>query len=240
MKKKRLDDILISQNLASDKNDAFIVVTEGRVFVDGQKAVSPSQLVPAGADIAVCKNDGYVGRGALKLEGAIKDFGLQPQGKICADIGAATGGFTEVLLKYGAKKVYAIDTAKGKLAEKIRKDERVAVMEDTNILYLNALPERVDLATIDVSFTSLRLVLPALEKFLIKGGEVVALFKPQYETLDHDMLKHGIVRDDVAREGLLLDFKRWLENTDWTLDGSIKSPIRGSKGNTEYLLYLRK
>ena len=194
MKKKRLDQILIERGVVTNKDEAFVTVTEGNIFIGGQRAVSPAQIFSADAPLRVKERSTYVSRGGLKLAAAFDHFGITVEGKICADIGAATGGFTDVMLQNGAAKVYAIDTGMGKLALKLREDPRVVVMEEVNILYLESLPEPIEFAGIDVSFTSLRLVLPALKKFLVSGGEVVALFKPQYEVADFN-LHHGIVED---------------------------------------------
>ncbi|MBI2640063.1 MAG: TlyA family RNA methyltransferase [Candidatus Sungbacteria bacterium] len=237
-KKSRLDDLLLSQGYVSDKNDAFIVVTEGRVFVNSQKAVSPAQMIGENDTVEVRRGREYVGRGAYKLEHAIVQFNIDARGKICADIGSATGGFVEVLLKHGAKKVYAIDTARGKLDLKLREDSRVIIMEETDVRDLDKLPEAVDLVTIDVSLISLRGILPAVRRIAPKA-EVIALLKPQYETRDPEVLKHGVVRDEDARKKLFDDFTDWLAANGWHVAGSIESPIRGNEGNTEYLFYLR-
>lgn len=239
MKKQRLDENLIEQELAGDKKDAFVIITEGRVFIDGQKAISPSQPVKQGAKIEVRKGREYVGRGAHKLEAALEKFGIDVSGKACVDIGAATGGFTEVLLKHGARKVYAIDTAQGKLAPKLREDPRVVVMERIDVRDIKALPEKAQIVTIDVSLISLRNILPHAGRFLGKDAEVIALFKPQYETRDPKALKHGVIKDQGAREELLRDFIGWAKGSGWDILGQIESPIRGSEGNVEYLLWLR-
>lgn len=239
MKTRRLDDILINNSSAEDKKGAFILVTEGKVLVDGQKAVSPSQLVKSNAEIIVLSQPKYVGRGAFKLEAALKAFRISPKNKICADIGSATGGFTEVLLKNGAKRVYAIDTARGKLALKLRKDPRVVVMEGKDVRDMKRLPEPVDIAAIDVSLITLREILVAAGRFLKSDGVVVALFKPQYETRNPKILKKGIVEDPLAREDLLKNFIQWTREHEWRIFGLIDSPIRGSKGNIEYLVLLR-
>lgn len=239
MKKQRLDAYLIEHTFASDKNEAFVIVTEGRVFVEGQKAVSPSQLVAPSAWIEVRLINPYVGRAAYKLEGALKAFNVEVEGLVCIDIGAATGGFTQVLLLRGAQKVYAIDTAKGKLAPKLREDPRVVVMEETDIRHVEELPELADIATIDISLISLTQILPHAKRLLKQGGIVVALFKPQYETRDPRMLVHGIVKDDMSREQLLNDFTQWLAENNWHVEGKMESPIRGSEGNLEYLFKLR-
>jgi len=238
MKKQRLDEYLIEHKFASDKNEAFVIVTEGRVFVEGQKAVSPSQFVVPSGWIEVRPINPYVGRAAYKLEGALNAFGVDPSGLVCIDIGAATGGFTQVLLLRGAEKVYAVDTAKGKLAVKLRENARVVVMEETDIRHLQGLPELVDLVTIDVSLISLTHILPHARRLMKPQGVVVALFKPQYEARDPRMLIHGIVKDNATREGLLNDFTQWLGDNGWNVENKIESPIRGLEGNVEYLFKL--
>lgn len=239
MKKQRLDDALLKKGFIKNKNDGFIIVTEGKVFVDGQKAISPAQLVAAGAGIEVKSDDAYVGRGAYKLEAALDAFGIDPKGTVCIDIGAATGGFTEVLLRRGAKKVYAIDTARGKLALKIRQDPQVVVMEETDVRDLKGLPEKADIAVIDVSLISLRDILGSARRLLKPEGVVVALFKPQYETRDAAILHHGVIRDPRDREKLLTDFIAWAEESRWRIEAKIISPIHGDKGNREFLLLLK-
>lgn len=241
MKKRRLDEILIEKGWVKDKNEAFIVVTEGRVFVEGQKAISPAQPVNTGARVELKGEKEYVGRGAYKLEAALEKFDLDVRGKICADIGAATGGFTEVLLKYGAAKVYAIDTAKGKLALKLRKDPRVIIMENTDVRDLALLPDPVACVTIDVSLIPLEHILSRLGsgRFLAEGAEIIALFKPQYQTRDPKLLRHGVVQDPEKRERLLENFLQWGEERGWEAVQQMESPIRGSEGNMEYLLHLK-
>lgn len=238
MTKCRLDQFLLGQKIVKDKKETFVLVTEGRVFVDGQKAISPSQPVKSDAKIEVRAEPLFVGRGAYKLEGALQKFKIDVKDKICVDVGAATGGFTEVLLKRGAKKVYAIDTAKGKLALKLRENPQVVVMEGTDVRGVEKLPEQAELVTIDVSLLSLRDILPHLGRFLKKGGALVALFKPQYETRDPKILRHGVVRDDSGREKLLEDFIKWSKENGWNLKDRMESPIRGAEGNIEYLLWL--
>lgn len=239
MKKKRLDVVLKERGLIAEDDDPFVVVTEGRVFVDGQKAISPAQMVSSDARLEVRGGDRYVGRGALKLEAALQEFGIDVSGKTCADIGAATGGFTEVLLRHGAARVYAIDTARGKLALKLRRDPRVVVMEQTDIRRIESLSEQADIVTIDVSLISLRQILPAAKRFLQQDGIVVALFKPQYETRDPSELRHGIVVSDEVRGALLNDFMQWAKDNEWEIKNHMESPIRGSEGNAEYLLRLK-
>lgn len=213
------------------------MVTEGRVFVNGQKAISPAQLVSADDAIEVRPEREYVGRGAYKLDAALEAFGVQVSGKVCADVGASIGGFTEVLLKRGAKKVYAIDVGRGKLDVKLRDDPRVVVMEGVNALSLPLLPEAVGIIAVDVSFTSLARLLPNIRPWLSEEGSVVALFKPQYEA-DASLLRHGIVEDEKVRQNLLSSFRDWLREEGWRERSMIVSPIRGAEGNVEYLFFL--
>lgn len=236
-KKRRLDEILIERGIVRDKSEAFITVTEGNITVLGQKAISPAQVYDSGVSLRVKEPKKYVGRGGFKLDAALSEFNIDVAGKICIDIGAATGGFTDVLLQKGAIKVYAIDAGRGKLALKLREDHRVVVMEETNFLYLDSLPEQVQCAVIDVSFTSLRLILKDIKKILANNAEVIALFKPQYEVGVYE-LKHGIVESDEVRAGSLDEFKKWAEDNGWKIMNFIQSPIPGAKGNVEYLFYL--
>lgn len=238
MKKRRLDDLLLETGKVGDKHEAFIIVTEGRVTVAGQKAVAPAQLVSPDAEVVVRDEMRYVGRGAYKLAAALDAFPVVVEGSVCADVGAATGGFTQVLLERGAARVYAIDTAEGKLALKMRREARVVVMEGMDVRHLDALPEPIDLAVIDISLLPLRDILPSARRLLGGGGSAVALFKPQYETRDPSMLRHGIIRDDATREALLNDFTAWAAGHGWRIAGEITSPIRGGEGNTEYLFHL--
>lgn len=238
-KAKRLDECLIEQEIVISNEEAFVMVTEGRVFVNGQKAVSPAQIVSADAHVEVREGAKYVGRGALKLKSALEKFGIGVQGKICADIGAATGGFTQVLLEAGAKRVYAIDTARGKLALQLRDDPAVVVMEKTDVRDVKELPELLNYATIDVSLVSLRDILPHVSRFLLPEGEVIALFKPQYETRDPKALVRGVIKDRRIREKLLRDFMEWAGENGWEIKEWMESPIRGSEGNGEYLFYLK-
>ena len=207
--------------------------------MNGQKAVSPAQMVGEDDEVEVRGGKEFVGRGAYKLEAAIEKFGVDVRGKICVDIGAATGGFTEVLLKHGAAKVYAIDVGRGKLDLKLREDPRVIVMEETNALTISRPADPIDLATVDVSFTSLRDVLAAVRTWLYPAGRVVALFKPHYELRDKSKLVHGVIRDDRVRAEILDEFRAWLEEKGWEELGFMESPIRGSEGNVEYLFYLQ-
>ncbi len=254
MPKQRLDEVLIGRGDVGDEIDAFIAVTEGRVFVNGQKAISPSQEIGEEDRIEVKPVREFVGRGAEKLNAALAAFGIDAAGKTCADVGAATGGFTEVLLKRGAKRVYAIDAGRGKLDPELRADPRVTVLEGTNVLSMKPLPERMDIITVDVSLISLRRVLPIVRGWLAEagsaapaggraspteGGRVIALFKPQYEVIDKRLLRHGVLEDEAARGRTLEKFRSWLAANNWREIGMMESPIRGSEGNAEYLFYLK-
>ena len=238
MPKQRLDALLMARGSAASERDAFIVVTEGRVYVNGQKAISPGQFVGDDDTIEFRPGREFVGRGAEKLQAAMQAWEIDVSDRVCADIGAATGGFTQILLKYGAAKVYAIDTGRGKLDLKLRQDPRVVVMEETNALAMPSLPEQVSLITIDVSFTPLSFVLPKIHSWFSKEGSVIALFKPQYEVNDKSLLTHGILRDERVRAELVETFRAWLREHGWCERGFMESPIRGSEGNVEYLFHL--
>ena len=207
--KKRLDVLLYERGLAESRSRAQAIIMSGEVFVDGQKADKPGQEFEDTAPIevrgSVCP---YVSRGGLKLEKALRDFGIRPEGYVCSDSGASTGGFTDCLLQQGAKKVFAIDVGYGQLAWKIREDPRVAVMERTNIRYVTPedLGELLDLSVVDVSFISLRIVLPVIKNLLKDDGQVVCLIKPQFEAGKEKVGKKGVVRDTAVHEQVLRDF----------------------------------
>jgi 23S rRNA (cytidine1920-2'-O)/16S rRNA (cytidine1409-2'-O)-methyltransferase len=181
----------------------------------------------------------YASRGGYKLAGALDQFGLDVTGQVAADVGACTGGFTDVLLQRGAAHVYAIDVGQGQLVWKLRQDERVVVMERTNARYLDALPESVNLAVIDVSFISLKLILPAVRKWLAAEGQVIALIKPQFEAGPESVGKGGIVRDAAVHRAVLEDVLGWAGDQGWRVGGLIQSPIQGTDGNVEFLIWLR-
>jgi 23S rRNA (cytidine1920-2'-O)/16S rRNA (cytidine1409-2'-O)-methyltransferase len=181
----------------------------------------------------------FASRGGYKLAGALADFGVDVSGRTCADVGACTGGFTDVLLQNGADKVYAIDVGYGQLDWQLRQDARVVVLERTNARYLESLPEPVTFVCIDVSFISLKLILPVVQKWLSEAADVVALIKPQFEAGKGQVGKGGVVRDVEVRQQVLEDVLNWAETHDWTRHGLIESPIQGADGNVEYLVWLR-
>jgi len=241
--KKRLDILLTEKGFATGRDKAKAVIMSGIVYVDGQKSDKPGMEVRADSNIEV-RGDTlkYVSRGGLKLEKAIDVFSLNLNGKICADIGASTGGFTDCMLQNGALLVYAVDVGYGQLAWKLREDPRVLVMERTNIRHVTRedIPKELNFASVDVSFISLSLVLPVVYGLLGEEGETVCLIKPQFEAGREKVGKKGVVRDiEVHREVVrnVVKFSREIGFSARALDFS---PIKGPEGNIEYLVHLAK
>lgn len=240
--KTRLDVLLVEQGLAESRQKAQAVIMAGSVFVDNQRVDKPGTAVPNSAHIEVRGHVlPYVSRGGLKLEKAMKAWPLTLTDHICADIGASTGGFTDCMLQNGAKKVYAVDVGYGQLDWKLRGDERVVCMERTNARYLTheQIPEALDFASVDVSFISLRLILPVLDALLSPKGEAVCLIKPQFEAGREKVGKKGVVRDPAVHREVLEGFLTYAKENHFTVLGITYSPIRGPEGNIEYLGYLR-
>ncbi len=240
--KTRLDVLLVEQGLVESRQKAQAVIMAGSVFVDNQRVDKPGTAVPNGAHIEVRGHVlPYVSRGGLKLEKAMKTWPLTLADHICADIGASTGGFTDCMLQNGAKKVYAVDVGYGQLDWKLRGDERVVCMERTNARYLTheQIPEDLDFASVDVSFISLRLILPVLDALLSPEGEAVCLIKPQFEAGREKVGKKGVVRDPAVHLEVLENFLTYAKENNFTVLGITYSPIRGPEGNIEYLGYLR-
>lgn len=240
--KKRLDVLLVEQGYAETRTKAQAIIMSGMVYVEGQKAdkpgVSYEEHVAIEVRGAACP---YVSRGGLKLEKALRDFGVDPTGYVCSDSGASTGGFTDCLLQQGAKKVFAIDVGYGQLDWKIRSDPRVVVMERTNVRYVTQeqLGEPLDLSVIDVSFISLRIVLPVIKTFLKPGqGQVLCLIKPQFEAGKEKVGKKGVVRDPAVHQEVLDDFVALTKETGFTILGLTFSPVKGPEGNIEFLAHL--
>ena len=241
--KKRLDVLLTEQLYADTRSKAQAIIMAGQVYVNGQKADKPG--VSYDADTAVIEVRGqacpYVSRGGLKLEKALRDFGVKPEGFVCSDSGASTGGFTDCLLQQGAAKVFAIDVGYGQLDWKIRNDPRVVVMERTNIRYVTPedLGELLDLSVIDVSFISLSIVLPAIKNLLKAGkGQVLCLIKPQFEAGKEKVGKKGVVRDPETHKEVLDSFVALAHSLDFTILGLTFSPVKGPEGNIEFLGHL--
>ena len=243
MKKVRLDQLLFDKGLVPSRERAKTSIMAGLVYVNGQKETKAGTSVPEDAKLEV-RGEAipYVSRGGLKLEKALRVFPIKPEGFICADCGASTGGFTDVLLQNGAAKVYAIDVGYGQLAWQLRNDPRVVCMERTNIRYVNheQVPEELDLATADLSFISLRLVLGAMYGLLKEHGQAVCLVKPQFEAGREKVGKKGVVRDPAVHEEVLHAFLEYAREAGFALRGLDFSPIRGPEGNIEYLAWLEK
>jgi len=238
--KKRLDVLLVERGLVKSREKGRRLIMAGHVLVEGRVVDKPGMRFPQNAEIRLKAELPYVSRGGVKLEAALDRFDLLVEGAIAADVGAGTGGFTDCLLKHGARKVYAIDVGYGQLAWELRRDPRVVVMERTNVRYLNSLPERIDLATVDVSFISLKLVLPNVVNWLKQRGDIIALVKPQFEAGREKVGKGGIVKDPMVHRDVLLDFLSWAEEFGLTVRGLIPSPIKGAAGNVEFLAHLKK
>lgn len=241
--KTRLDVLLTERGLLDSRQKAQATIMSGIVFVNGQRVDKVGTAVANDAQIEIRGATlQYVSRGGLKLEKAMQTFPLTLEGKICADIGASTGGFTDCMLQKGAKKVYAVDVGYGQLDWKLRNDPRVVCMERTNARYLTheQIPEELDFASIDVSFISLKLIFPALYGLLREGGEIACLIKPQFEAGREKVGKKGVVRDPTVHLEVLEHFLIHAKENNFTVLGITYSPIRGPEGNIEYLGFLRK
>ncbi len=238
-RKLRLDVLLVELNHLSSRSKAAAQVMAGEVFVDGKMVDKPGSMVRADAEITVKSKPRYVGRGGLKLEAALTGFPVAVDGAICADIGASTGGFTDCLLQHGAARVYAIDVGRGILDYRLRRDERVCVLEGTNARHLSWLPERPSLVAVDVSFISIRLILPAVKRWIGADGDIIALVKPQFEVGKGELGKGGIVRDAKLRRRALREIVAFAASLGMYSADVMASPITGAKGNVEYLLWLR-
>lgn len=239
--KKRLDVLLTEQGYADTRSKAQAIIMAGNVYVEGQKADKPGISYEETVSIEVRgETCPYVSRGGLKLEKALRDFGVNPEGFVCSDSGASTGGFTDCLLQQGAKKVFAIDVGYGQLDWKIRSDPRVVVMERTNIRYVTPedLGETLDLSVIDVSFISLKIVLPAIKQLLKSDGQVLCLIKPQFEAGKEKVGKKGVVRDPEIHKEVLDTFVELADSLNFTILGLTFSPVKGPEGNIEFLGHL--
>ena len=239
--KQRLDMLLVEKQLAESRTKAQAIIMSGEVYVNGQKADKPGMSYETDANIEVRGHTcPYVSRGGLKLEKALRDFQVDPTGYVCSDSGASTGGFTDCLLQKGAKKVFAIDVGYGQLAWKIRQDPRVVCMERTNIRYVTPedLGEPLDLSVVDVSFISLKIVLPAIQKLLKPTGQVLCLIKPQFEAGKEKVGKKGVVRDPMVHLEVLEGFVDLARQMGLTIRNLTFSPVKGPEGNIEFLGHL--
>ena len=241
--KTRLDVLLTEQGLQESRQKAQATIMSGLVFVNGQRVDKPGTAIPNDAKIEIRGNTlKYVSRGGLKLEKAMAEFPIELNGCICGDIGASTGGFTDCMLQNGASKVYSVDVGYGQLAWKLRSDPRVVCLERTNARYLTheQVPEELDFASVDVSFISLKLILPPLCALLKDGGHAACLVKPQFEAGREKVGKKGVVRDPDVHLEVLEHFLEHAKESGFTVLGITYSPIRGPEGNIEYLGYLEK
>lgn len=242
-KKERLDVALVRRGLAPSRERARALIMAGQVFLGNKMLDKPGTLIPLDAECFLAPAPDelkYVSRGGLKLEKALQTFELSPAGLVALDVGASTGGFTDCLLRHGASKVYALDVGRGQLAWSLRQNPRVVVMEQTNIRHVTALPEPIFCAVIDVSFISLRLVLPPLVPLLEAGSWIIALLKPQFEAGKAEVDRgSGIISDPAIHERVVRELQDWIPaHTPLQVRGITDSPISGRDGNKEFLLHL--
>ena len=251
MSKIRLDVLLVERGLAESRAKAQALIMAGQVRVADQVALKPATAVSPDSVLTVDSGPRFVSRGGEKLEAALETFRIDVTGFTCADVGASTGGFTDCLLQRAAARVYAIDVGKGILHWKLRNDPRVVVMEDTNARFVESLPEPASLVTIDASFISLKILLPVIKKWLLppfdqvqergekKEGQVIALVKPQFEAGRKDVARgDGVIRDPEIHRQVLLDILSFAQYEGFQVQGLMRSPLLGPKGNTEFLVWL--
>ncbi len=242
MKKQRLDQLVYELGFTESRERAKTTIMSGLVFVNGQRADKPGMAVDPAATIELHGEVlPFVSRGGYKLDKALKVFPVDPAGKVCIDCGASTGGFTDVLLQHGAAKVYAVDVGYGQLAWKLRTDERVVNLERTNLRYVDEtlIPEPLDLAVMDVSFISVRLVLPAVKALLKPGADYICLIKPQFEAGREEVGKKGVVRDAKVHEQVVRGILAFAREIGFSVMGLDYSPIKGPEGNIEYICHLK-
>ena len=240
--KKRIYFILVEKNLVESRTKAQWLIKNGYVFINGKKVIKPGKVVDNNHEIQLKQNFPYVSRGGIKLEAALNKFSISPKGKTCADIGSSVGGFTDCLLKHGASRVYAIDTATELLHPSLRCEkmsERVIPISGVDARYLIPLEENVDICTIDITFASLRKVLPNIKNFLKKNGDIIALVKPIFETEFRSKPKLNIIHDRSQLFHILNDLIQWNIENHFFPYGIIKSPILGKEGSIEFFIHLR-
>lgn len=239
MKRQRLDALLFERGVVESREQGRRLIMAGQVTVNNQPVTKAGALVSGSEDIRLKSPPPFVSRAGIKLQAALDAFRVDVTGWVVADIGASTGGFTDCLLQRGANRVYAIDVGYGQLAWKLRQDPRVSVLERVNARYLEGLPEPIDLATFDVSFISLELVIPPVLKLLKDGGFAIALIKPQFEAGRDQVGKGGVVKDPAVHRAVLRRFTDWSTRQGLAVQGLISSPIKGPAGNREFLTLLR-
>jgi 23S rRNA (cytidine1920-2'-O)/16S rRNA (cytidine1409-2'-O)-methyltransferase len=238
MPKQRLDNLLVTRKLAENQKMAQSLIMAGEVTVSGKVITKPGTLVDESDELKLAEKLPYVSRGGIKLAHALDEFKLNVTSLAAMDIGASTGGFTDCLLQRGAKRVYAIDVGYGQLDYKLRQDPRVVVMERVNAHYPFSLPEKVNMATIDLSFISLTQVIPNVIDHLSQPGYIIVLFKPQFEAKRQEVGKGGIIKDPQVHAIVLGRFIVWASDHDLRLRGLVASPILGAEGNKEFLIFL--
>ncbi|HKY53741.1 MAG TPA: TlyA family RNA methyltransferase, partial [Anaerolineales bacterium] len=248
MSKVRLDVLLVERGFAESRAKAQAMIMAGQVRVAGQVTLKPATTISADSVLTVDSGPRFVSRGGEKLDAALEAFEMDVTGLVCADVGASTGGFTDCLLQRGAAKVYAIDVGKGILHWKVRNDPRIVVMEETNARFVESLPEQVSLVTVDASFISLKILLPVVRKWfspsplapLPQGeGDVITLIKPQFEAGKKDVARgDGVIRDPEIHKQVLLNVLSFAQQEGFHVNGLIKSPLLGPKGNAEFLAWL--
>jgi 23S rRNA (cytidine1920-2'-O)/16S rRNA (cytidine1409-2'-O)-methyltransferase len=237
--KHRADALLVARGLAESRSQAQRLLMAGQVRANGQLVDKPASLLADETTLEVIAGPRFVSRGGEKLEAALQQFAINVRARVCADVGASTGGFTDCLLQRGAARVYAIDVGKGQLHWKLRQDPRVVVMEETNARNLEQLPELIHLATIDASFISLKSLLPAIKTWLKDDGEIVALIKPQFEAGKQEAGRgKGVIRDSQIHRRILEEVLQFAEQEGLNVRGLIRSPLLGPKGNVEFLMWL--
>jgi len=243
MRKERIDKLLLERGLVENRTRAQALILAGQVLVEEQRIDKPGQMVPSSAEIRVKgEPPRYVSRGGVKLEAALRDFKIDPDGKTCVDVGASTGGFTDCLLQHGAARVWALDVGHNQLAWRLRQDRRVEVIEGLNIrkVDLATFPTQFDIATIDVSFISLTKVLPVVRNLVAEFADCVALVKPQFEVGKGEVGRRGIVTDARKHRSVLLEIAAVAAALNFQPMDTIQSPILGAEGNREFLLHLRR
>lgn len=242
MKKVRLDQLVFERGLTESRERAKTTIMSGVVFVNGQRMDKPGTPVASDASVEIHGETlPFVSRGGYKLDKALKVFPVDPSGKVCIDCGASTGGFTDVLLQHGAARVYAVDVGYGQLAWKLRTDERVVNIERTNLRYISEaeIPEPLDLAVMDVSFISIRLVLPAVQQLLKDGADLICLIKPQFEAGREAVGKKGVVRDPSVHKEVIRQILDFAASRSLRVEGLDYSPIKGPEGNIEYICHMK-
>ena len=241
-KKIRLDAYMVQNNYASSRERAKRIIMTGKVFVDNFVVDKPGTLIHLDSKFLCKENDiPFVSRGGLKLEKAIRELSVKVTGLKCLDIGASTGGFTDCLLQHGADKIYAVDVGYGQFDWKLRQNSKITVIERTNIRYMpfKKINEKLDLIVIDTSFISLKIVIPAAEKFMKNNTRILALIKPQFEAGRDKVSKGGVIRDNKIREEVLEDIQLFFKKRGYNVENIVPSPILGPKGNKEYIISLK-